>query len=79
MILAKSKSLAEWAAEADSDKGIVCPNPNCRCRHCPELPKPFEVERTDPLGPQNSIARKRRCRNCGREFVTRERVIGAPE
>lgn len=58
----------------DDKKGIACPR--CGCRHCPQ--DPTRVERTVALGPNRAIQRNRRCRHCGRMFVTYERVVGSP-
>lgn len=70
-------SLSEMAAQSNGDagRGIRCPS--CGAGHLPNQ-RPFEVIVTNPLGPQHSAQRRRKCRNCGREFLTAERVVGMP-
>lgn len=70
------KSLAAYQALADHGRGIACPS--CGAKHIADA-KPFGVVRTNPQGQQESIRRIRVCRNCGRQFITAERVIGRPE
>lgn len=50
-----------------SDRGIACRR--CACRH-------HWVVYSRPR-PDGSVARLRECRNCGHQFATRERAIGA--
>jgi DNA-directed RNA polymerase subunit RPC12/RpoP len=51
------------------DRGIACRR--CGCRHHWVV---YSRRRVD-----GSIARRRECRRCGRQFTTRELEIGAPQ
>lgn len=66
--------VAEAAAgTTEPDDGIKCPK--CNCRHCPKTEKGGRAvlyARDKP----GHIMRRRRCRYCGHEFTTRERVDG---
>lgn len=62
--------------EVQDDAGMRCPG--CGERYTKPGDKPFEVVCSKPLGPRQSLWRKRRCLKCGQEFLTSERVIGRP-
>lgn len=53
----------------DEPIGVCCPD--CNCRHCFVI---YTRPRTDQRG--GKTIRRRECRNCGRRFLTTERVVG---
>jgi len=71
-------SLAELAAQANRDNGRGLKCPSCGCAHLPGSGRPYEVTRTNPYGQNNTQRRQLRCRHCGREFMTVEKVMGVP-
>lgn len=70
------RTLQELASQSNGDLGLRCPK--CHCGHLPGQ-KTFETLYSRPLGQRNSKRRKIKCRNCGYEFETAERVVGIPE
>jgi len=51
--------------------GIKCPN--CGCQDWrDENGQPWEIIKTQPIS--GAVRRRRRCRNCGKIIVTREKI-----
>lgn len=71
-------SLSEMAAQSGGDVGRGLKCPSCGCAHLPGSGRPYEVTRTNPYGDGNTQRRQLKCRHCGRQFMTVEKVIGVP-